>query len=341
MPSITGWLAGSPRNAFDMKLLRRDIYAITLHSASKITKEIQVYLIKGRDEHLLIDIGFHSASAADELCTALKQLNVELKDVRLFLTHLHVDHCGNAQHFAPCLKEILASEWDGCMITHKLNKTTAYYIRKNRLLAGIPRSVCVKLKSESEIFEGGDGVFAFTPIHAHERLRVGDYTFEVIDLAGHSPQQIGLYEINEHFMFAADSVLNQIYPTINFWMEEFSSMQDNFDTLKRICDFDCEIVYPAHYGPISDIKERCMQTLDHHMKKGKYLLDVVKQGSGTAYDFAMRMQWGRQLSRFDRLSCPQQWFACMELLAHLERFYHLGILSRELIDGHWYYHIKE
>ena len=67
MPSITGWLAGLPRNAFDMKLLRRDIYAITLHSASKITKEIQVYLIKGRDEHLLIDIGFHSASAADEL----------------------------------------------------------------------------------------------------------------------------------------------------------------------------------------------------------------------------------------------------------------------------------
>ena len=126
------------------------------------------------------------------------------------------------------------------------------------------------MKSESEIFEGGDGVFALTPIHAHERLRVGDYTFEVIDLAGHSPQQIGLYEINEHFMFAADSVLNQIYPTINFWMEEFSSMQDNFDTLKRICDFDCEIVYHAHYGPISDIKERCMQTLDHHMKKGKY-----------------------------------------------------------------------
>lgn len=159
MPSITGWLAGSPRNAFDMKLLRRDIYAITLHSASEITKEIQVYLIKGRDEHLLIDIGFHSASAADELCTALKQLNVELKDVRLFLTHLHVDHCGNAQHFAPCLKEILASEWDGCMITHKLNKTTAHYIRKNRLLAGIPRSVCVKLKSESEIFEGRGTVF--------------------------------------------------------------------------------------------------------------------------------------------------------------------------------------
>ena len=81
MPSISVGLAGSQRNAFDMKLLRRDIYAITLHSSSMITTEIQVYLIKGRSEHLLIDIGFHSASAADELCAALKQLNVELKSV--------------------------------------------------------------------------------------------------------------------------------------------------------------------------------------------------------------------------------------------------------------------
>ena len=99
---------------------------------------------------------------------------------------------------------------------------------------------------------------------------------------------------------------------------------------KRVCDEMC-----SHFatGPFA--------YADHHMKKGKYLLDVVKQGSGTAYDFAMRMQWGRQLNRFDQLSCPQQWFACMELLAHLERFYHLGILSRELIDEHWYYHIKE
>lgn len=333
-------LAGSEGNASKMELIRPDIYAIPLHSTNEITKEIQVYLIKGEKEHLLIDVGFHSESAAIELRAALNALGVDLKDVRLFLTHLHVDHSGNAQRFYPEVKEILASEWDGCMISHKLNKTTAHYIRVNRLLAGIPRRVCVMLKRESEIFEGGDAVFPFTIIHPDELLSVGRYTFRVIDCSGHSPEQIGLYEINEHFMFSADSLLNKIYPTINYWMEEFSSMQDTFDTLKRLCDLNCEILYPSHYGAIIDCKERALQTIDHHLKKGRYLLDVLKLGEGTAYEMGMRMKWGRSQQSFDALSCPQQWFATMELLAHLERFYRMDIVERKMDNGHWIYKIK-
>lgn len=323
-----------------MELIRPDIYAISLHSQNEITREIQVYLIKGENEHLLIDVGFHSESAAEELMKELEVLNIDLKDVRLLLTHLHVDHSGNAARFYPKVKEIIASEWDGCMITHKQNKTTAHYIRVNRLLAGIPRSVCVKLKNESEIFEGSNDVFPFKAIHPDELLSIGRYTFRVIDCSGHSPEQIGLYEINEHFMFSADSLLNKIYPTINYWMEEFSSMQDTFDTLKRLSDLHCEILYPSHYGAIIDVKERAMQTIDHHLKKGRYLLDVLKQGEGTAYEMGMRMKWGRSQKSFDALSCPQQWFATMELLAHLERFYQMDILERKMDNGYWIYKIK-
>lgn len=320
-----------------MEMIRPDIYAITLHSHNEITREIQVYLIKGNKQHLLIDVGFHSESAAEELIKELKALDVELKDVSLFLTHLHVDHSGNAVRFSSEFKEIMASEWDGCMISHKLNKTTAHYIRVNRLLAGIPRHVCVKLKTESEIFEGSDEVFPFKAVHPDELLTVGRYTFRVVDCSGHSPEQIGLYEINEHFMFSADSLLNKIYPTINYWMEDFSSMQDTFDTLKRLCDLDCEILYPSHYGAITNIKERAMQTIDHHLKKGRSLLDVLKMGEGSAYEMGMRMKWGRSQQSFDALSCPQQWFATMELLAHLERFYQMGIINRKTKDGHWIY----
>ncbi len=326
-----------------IETLRENIYAITLTSPNEITPEIQVMLIKGEQEHLLIDAGFRSRSAYQQLITALDELGVCLCDVRLFLTHLHVDHSGNAALLAEHVKEVLASEWDGCMMSHDLNKTTQFYIQKNGELAGIPSAVYTSMMKETEVFWGPDQPFIFTPVHVGEMLTVGQYRFEIVSLAGHTPEQIGLYEADEKFMFTADALLNKIYPTINFWLTEFASMQDTFDTLKRIVRKECEVLYPSHYGPIEKaaILPRALATIDHHLKKEKILLEVLENHKGTAYELAMLIPWGRSLAAFDTFSCSKQWFAVLELMAHLERLVQLKRVVRTVHEGHYVYALTE
>ncbi|MFC1893579.1 MBL fold metallo-hydrolase [Chloroflexota bacterium] len=77
-------------------------------------------------------------------------------------------------------------------------------------------------------------------------LYVGDHTFELIHLPGHTPYEVGVYVPQEAVVFTGDNVTNGIQPSLAHccpveWLE----------SLKKIEAMDVDVVVPGH-GEIGD-----------------------------------------------------------------------------------------
>jgi glyoxylase-like metal-dependent hydrolase (beta-lactamase superfamily II) len=56
-----------------------------------------------------------------------------------------------------------------------------------------------------------------TVLREGDRLKVGEYNLEVVDLPGHTPGQIGLWEADKGYLFSGDHILSDISPNISAW----------------------------------------------------------------------------------------------------------------------------
>ena len=74
-------------------------------------------------------------------------------------------------------------------------------------------------------------------------IHLGDHTFELIHLPGHTPYEVGVYVPQERVIFTGDNVTNGIQPSLAHccpieWL----------DSLKKIEAMDADVVVPGHGG---------------------------------------------------------------------------------------------
>ena len=82
-----------------VKEVYENIYQIPIGLPKNPLKELNAYLIKGRDKSLLIDTGFNREECKKDLMEGIREIGVDLKDLDVFITHLHADHSGNVSEF--------------------------------------------------------------------------------------------------------------------------------------------------------------------------------------------------------------------------------------------------
>jgi glyoxylase-like metal-dependent hydrolase (beta-lactamase superfamily II) len=102
-------------------------------------------------------------------------------------------------------------------------------------------------------------VLAFSPnidgvdglLNDGDTVRMGDETFEVIHMPGHSSDSICLYNEEQGALFAGDSPLLITSPTGTY---ETGFLQ----ALDKLCARDVRSIYPGHGTPLT---ERCNERL--------------------------------------------------------------------------------
>ena len=70
------------------------IYRIPVPLPNNPLRELNCYLIRGRERSLLIDTGFRQEACRQALFAGLQELGVRMEDTDVLLTHLHSDHTG-------------------------------------------------------------------------------------------------------------------------------------------------------------------------------------------------------------------------------------------------------
>ncbi len=112
-----------------------------------------------------------------------------------------------------------------------------------------------KLQNFSSSFFG----INFPPFEADSLLKEGDVIdlgklkLEVIHTPGHTPGSICLYDEGERLMFTGDTV----FPNGGFGRVDFpgGNAVEMIESLKRLSEFDVEIMYPGHDEPVNSANE--------------------------------------------------------------------------------------
>jgi glyoxylase-like metal-dependent hydrolase (beta-lactamase superfamily II) len=311
-----------------MKEVFPGIFQVELPLIGNPLKALNSYIIKYDNKALVIDTGFNAPECKEALFGALEELDVLLENVELFVTHLHSDHSGLAAEMNLSGVKIYTGEIDGQMINHM---TTAEYWKGFK-----ERAIAMDLVKDGIDFGHHPGYkycpqypITYQAMKEGDSIDIGQYRFEVIDIPGHTPGHIALYEPNHRLLISGDHILDPITPNIAFWGFEWDILQVYFDSLKKVREMPVDIVLPSHRKIITNHQKRIDELLFHHQERLEEVIEIVRTEWLSVRDVASKMHWSLRAKDWDAFPDPQKWFASGEAMSHLEHLYITGRLDRK------------
>ncbi len=316
-----------------------NIYMIEVVLPNNPLKALNSYIIKGEDKSLIIDTGFNQRECIDALNDGLKELDIDIKDTELLITHLHADHSGMASIFGDAGVKIYSGEVDGKLINEMTSMSYWERFEEFKILFDLERDGVTFSEHPGYKYCLKEPV-EFTFIGEGKGIQVGEYFFEVIFIPGHTPGHIGLYERNHKLFFCGDHILDRITPNIGYWGSEENILGIYFNSLAKIYSYDIDYLFPAHRNIIRDHTRRINELMFHHKERLNEILDILKEGELSVRDVAAKMHWSIRAKDWDDFPIPQKWFAAGEAMSHLEHLHCTGKIHRELKEGKLIFKLK-
>lgn len=209
----------------------------------------------------LFDAG--CSNAAEELREFASKHPVK----RVFITHLHEDHYGGCTAFLP-EAEIFAGP-----LTVEGIKNPPELPEFFKLVWGQPSPLDIVQPMPSE----------FT---------VGKFTFEVIDLPGHSEEMVGFWEAEQGWLFSSDAVPLPSRKQMSMPEENIPKM---IATMEQIQKLKVKVLFDGHRGPIEE-------PADHIQTRIGFLQDLQQRVQELATQ-------GNSIDEIQkRLSFPAPWY---------------------------------
>lgn len=308
----------------------KNIYSFGVTLPKSPLKLINAYVVKGENRTVLFDTGFNNQQSEAELLAGLAELNIEIKDVEVVLTHLHSDHTGLIHLFSQAGCKIYASQQDGKFTNDMINGK--YWDLINRLLSlyGL----------QSDQIDNGDNPgflnqpsepFEFTVLNPGDDFRIGEYQFKVLDLIGHTPGHIGFYDEASGVLLSADTVLDPITPNITFWGFDYGDILGSYiNTLQKLQQLKIDVILPTHRKIIYNPQERINELIEHHNERLQEILDAMKQNQRyTVRDISAVISWRIKSENWEEFPKSQKIFAAGETMAHLDHLVHTKCVDME------------
>ena len=325
------------------ELIAENIYRIPVSLGNTPLKELNAYLIKGDGHNLLIDTGYRRADCREALETGLRELEVDMRETDIFLTHLHSDHSGNAPDIVAENRRIYISDIDLAFIRNgEAARHLESYHYKKSLVGGMPEK---ELNDFFAFDARGDisphpGSAHFEGLKDGAVFRVGGYTLHCLLTPGHTPGHMCLWEPERGIMFTGDHILFDISPNIVCWEGFEDPLGQYIESLKKTDGYDVRLALPGHRKP-GDFHARIGQLIRHHWRRLRETMDIVAADPGlTAYQAASRMSWNihsKRGSDWEGFPLPQKYFALGECQSHLAYLRNRGAIARELAGGVYHY----
>ncbi|NFG95633.1 MBL fold metallo-hydrolase [Clostridium sporogenes] len=326
-----------------MRETYENIYLEELPLPNNPLKYLNFYIIKGKDKSMIIDTGFNREDTKERMIEIFKKLDLEPEKTILFLTHLHSDHTGLATYFQDMGLTVYISKIDGDLLNGSVEKSGPMWE------GTIQRAMWQGLEEEQLDIEDNPG-FKFRPIsHINfvpaipgEYIQIGDYNFEIIDLRGHTPGMVGLYEKKHKILFCGDHILGKITPNITFWGFEYGDMLGTyFKSLDFVYNMDIDYLFSSHRFLIEDHRKRINELHHHHEKRLDEIREVLRKfGPCTVKQVTKELHWDIKSKSWDEFPKSQKWFAAGEAHAHLEHLRALGEVTMEEKNRILYYKMR-
>lgn len=204
------------------------------------------YHLKGRDLDLVIDAGMGLAPLVPMLRLTPG------KPVLAVATHIHADHVGSLHEFAEragprAEAEAFAAMDDRWTFADEF-RNLAEPVSRLPSAGWTARTYRIEPAPLTRILGEGD------------RIDLGERSFSVLELPGHSSGCIGLYDERDGLLFSGDAVYDDTLID-DMWC---SDRDDYRATMRRLMDIPVRIVHGGHGDPFGEarLKEIAQDYLD-------------------------------------------------------------------------------
>lgn len=298
-------------------------------------RELNAYLIRGKEGSLLIDTGFRLPPCRKAILQGLQAAGAEHDRLDVLLTHIHTDHTGQADQLAGPEGKIYLGEGDFGWTDQETEDGYWRTIDQRFLAEGFPKEELAVTTATNPARNLGPklGLPNYTMLRDGDRLTVGDYTIEVIATPGHTPGQVCLWIQAEGILFTADHVLFDITPNIALWPNLPNALGRYLESLEKIRAYPVRLALPGHRHT-GELEGRIQALFAHHKNRVAETRSILQKHPGlTAYQIAARMTWDIRAKNWDAFPLNQKWFATGEALSHLEYLMEAGQAARTRDDG--------
>jgi len=201
-----------------------------------------IWHMRGRDRDLVIDTGMGFMSLSDAISDLVD------KDVTAVATHGHDDHIGGHHEFsdvrvhpnearlllAPPISSLVPREAWGDDVVDAL-EAAGYPMPEPYFVTALPPGMATDSFSQHP-------VASVRHIDEGDEIDLGDRCFEVLNLPGHSPGSIGLWEPSTGTLFSGDAIYDG--PLLDELPE--SSIEDYCTTMDRLMTLPVNVVHAGH-----------------------------------------------------------------------------------------------
>ena len=316
------------------------IYLIRIPLPKNPLKVLNSYIVVSPDRSLIIDTGFNQPECQETLFNGIAELGLDLTKTDVLLTHRHSDHTGQASQLEKQGARIYAGDLEAVAIQSMANPASWTGMNELVTMYGLQKYDISTNDHPGYKFRS-EPISHITVLAEGELLKYGDYTFSVVNIPGHTPGHIGLYEEKYRLFFGGDHILGSITPNITFWNFEQDSLAQYFSSLRKIREMEIDWVFTAHREMVLNHKGRIDELLGHHEKRLAEIMNILPDGRKSACEVASHMTWEIKAKSWEEFPKPQKWFATGESAAHLEYLYNTGRIGRETVSGTMYYGLNE
>ena len=280
-------------------------------------RSLNCYLIPSEKRNLIIDTGFNQDECKNDFLSGIEELKIKIKKTDILLTHLHSDHIG----LASMAESMGARIWAGvnereAILSSDSDEYWQFFYPLMKMYGLEKYGVVVedhpgyryrqeKLQACGSLSEG-------------DMINVGDYSFEVVDLPGHTFGQIGLYERKQKLFFCGDHILDSITPNIICWDINKDALGVYLESLHKVYDYEIDFLFTSHRQIIRDHRRRIDELLTHHDERLDECETIISDIPKCSCEVAAEMKWDLKVEKWLDFPKAQKWFSAGEAMAHLE-----------------------
>ncbi len=218
-----------------------------------------IWLVRGRDRDALIDSGLGVVSLRQAVDRLFE------KNVTAVATHYHLDHVGSLGDFDERLihrleaDKLIAPDEGGALL--RANFSAEWIEMLEAAGYPVPEALLTALPHKGYDLSGYrvPRTRATRTVVEGDRIDLGDRSFEVLHLPGHSPGSIGLWEEARGILFSGDAIYDG--PLLDGLPD--SSVPDYVRTMERLRDLPVRVVHAGH--DVSFGRGRLIELVDAYL----------------------------------------------------------------------------
>lgn len=277
----------------------------------------------------LVDCGLGTPDVYERLVAGIRGANVDPGELRLFITHGHVDHAGNARRLrddhgvplhAPRAEAPFVESFrkDG----PSRNDEYAQALQDH----GMPTEAIATLRGRTDAV---DGFLDDCPIEedvCDGPVLLGDMEAQVIATPGHTPGSLCFHLTDDNHLLVGDTLLERITSNAGELRDAdhggFHQYVATVESMRRFVGVDC---LPGHLAAFRLTDRIIDDHLEHHRQRRARILAALDQPT-TAWQLFPTIFPSKQRSEHHFLGMA-------ELVGHLHSLELDGLVERSTVDG--------